>query len=262
MKRRQWLVGAGAGAATGAGLIPAARAAGGGERDCYELRSYEVRIGEQKTALDGFLRDAAVPAWNRQGIEPVGVFETAGGPEMPKVHVLLTHPSLDSLARSADRLEADSTFQKAAEAWLERPATSPGYVRYESTLLEAFPNVPRIEVPDTSQPRIFELRTYESHGERSHAMKVEMFTRLGELEIFRRTGLTPVFFGRTLVGRRLPNFVYMLTFADQAARQKAWGTFVADPAWDKLKNTPGYSDPEILSNLSSLTLRPTAWSQV
>jgi hypothetical protein len=89
-----------------------------------------------------------------------------------------------------------------------------------------------------------------------------MFTSLGELEIFRRAGLTPVFFGRTLVGRRLPHFVYMLTFADQGAREKAWGTFVADPEWEKLKNTPGYSDAEILSNLTSLSLRPTGYSQI
>jgi hypothetical protein len=261
MKRRQWLAGAGATAGLGLATTPRLGAADSG-RDYYELRSYEVRMGEQKTALDGFLRDAAVPAWNRQGIQPVGVFETSSGPEMPKVHVLLTHPSLDSLARSAGRLDADAAFQKAAEAWLARPATSPGYVRYESTLLEAFPNVPRLEVPDTGSPRIFELRTYESHNQRSHAMKMEMFTRLGELEIFRRSGLAPVFFGRTLVGRRLPHFVYMLTFPDQAARQKAWSTFVADPGWEKLKSTPGYSDPEILSNLSSLTLRPTPYSQV
>jgi hypothetical protein len=261
MKRRQWLMGAGA--AAGAGLAP--RTALGEAQvgpEYYELRSYEVRIGEQKTALDGFLREAAVPAWNRQGIAPVGVFETSGGPEMPKVHVLLTHPTLDTLVAAAGRLEADAEFRKAAADWLERPATAPGYVRYESTLLEAFPNVPRIEVPDTGAPRIFELRTYESHSETSHAKKVEMFTTLGELEIFRRTGLTPVFFGRTLVGRRLPSFVYMLAFADQDARRKAWGAFGADPAWTRLKNTPGYSDPEILSNLSSLTLRPTAYSQV
>jgi len=261
MKRRQWL--AGAGAAAGASV--ASRMAPGEETpgpEYYELRSYEVRIGEQKAALDSFLRDAAVPAWNRQGIRPVGVFETSGGPEMPKVHVLLTHPSLESLAACARRLEDDAEFQKAAADWRRRPATAPGYVRYESVLLEAFPNVPRIEVPDTSAPRIFELRTYESHSEAAHAKKVEMFTTLGELEIFRRAGLNPVFYGRTLVGRRLPNFVYMLTFADQAARQKAWAAFGSDPAWTTLKNTPGYSDPEILSNLSSLTLRPTSYSQV
>jgi hypothetical protein len=261
MERRRWLVGAAAVAGAGLGRV---RGLEGGtvEREYYELRSYEVRIGEQKTALDGFLRDAAVPAWNRQGIEPVGVFETTGGPEMPKVHVLLTHPHLESLASSATRLDADRVFQKAAAAWLKRPATQPGYVRYESTLLQAFPNVPRIEVPDTRRPRLFELRTYESHGERAHARKVEMFTTLGELEIFRRCGLSPVFFGRTLVGRRLPNFIYMLTHGDQAARQKAWSTFRDDPEWKTLRATPGYSDPEILSNLTSLTLRPAPFSQV
>jgi hypothetical protein len=261
MKRRQWL--AGAGAMAGAGLT--AKATPGTETvagEFYELRSYEVRIGEQRTALEGFLRDAAVPAWNRQGIRPVGVFETMGGPEMPKVHVLLTHPDLDSLARCAKRQADDSQFQAAAAAWLDRPATSPGYVRYESTLLQAFPNVPHIEAPDTGKPRVFELRTYESHSEVAHAKKVEMFTTLGELEIFRRSGLTPVFYGRTLIGRRLPNFVYMLTFADREAQAKAWSAFGADPAWEKLKSTPGYSDPEILSNLSSLMLRPTAFSQV
>jgi hypothetical protein len=261
MQRRQWLVGTGA--AVAAGLSSVRTGEGGtAEGEYYELRSYEVRIGEQKTALDGFLRDAAVPAWNRQGIMPVGVFETVGGPEMPKVHVLLTHPSLASLAQSASRFDDDTEFQKAAAAWLARPATAPGYVRFESTLLQAFPNVSRIEVPDTDKPRIFELRTYESHGEQAHAMKVEMFTSLGELEIFRRTGLTPVFFGRTLIGRRLPNFVYMLTFADQAAREKAWSTFRADPEWQKLSETPGYSNAEILSNLTSQTLRPTEYSQV
>lgn len=112
---------------------------------------------------------------------------------------------------------------------------------------------------ETKEAEYYELRTYDV---RIGEQKVEMFTKLGELEIFRRAGLTPVFFGRTLIGRRLPNFVYMLTFADQAAKQKAWSTFVADPEWEKLKNTPGYSDPEILSKLTSLTLRPTSFSQV
>jgi hypothetical protein len=181
---------------------------------------------------------------------------------MPKIHVLLPHGSPESLAHAAAHLADDAPFQAAAAAWLGRPATSPGYVRYESTLLKAFPNVPRLEVPDTTKPRIFELRTYESHSEAAHAKKVEMFTTLGELEIFRRTGLNPVFFGRTLVGQRLPNFVYMLTFADREAQRRAWSTFRADPAWAKLKATPGYSNAEILSNLSSLMLRPTDFSQV
>lgn len=231
----------------------------------YELRTYRLRFGPQKKALDDFLREAAIPAWNRLGIAPVGVFDTMVGPDAPTMHVLLTHRNLDSFANAAERLQSDAAFQKAAGAFLQRAGTEAAYVRYESALLRAFENVPRIEVPvskGTDKPRIFELRTYESPGEGTHAKKIEMFTKLGEIAIFRRTGLTPVFFGQALAGSRLPNLVYMLTFEDMAARDKAWGAFRVDPEWTKLSTTAGYTNEEIMSNITNLLLRPTAYSQV
>ena len=36
----------------------------------------------------------------------------------------------------------------------------------------------------------------------------------GELELFRRTGLTPVFFGETHIGPTLPNLIYLLVFPE------------------------------------------------
>jgi hypothetical protein len=253
MDRRRFLGGSLAGSWTlGAGVrgaFAAEPAGGSASPEFYELRTYRLRIGPQKKALDDFLSGTALPAWNRAGITPVGVFETILGPDVPTVHVLLTHKSLDTLTSPGVRLE---------------PA-EPAYVRYESALLRAFENVPRLEVPaskGTDRPRIFELRIYESPGEAAHARKMEMFTRLGELAIFRRTGLVPVFFGQTLVGSRLPNFVYMLTFEDMAAREKAWGAFRVDPDWKKLSATPGYTDAEIMSNITNLLLRPTPYSQV
>ena len=51
----------------------------------------------------------------------------------------------------------------------------------------------------------------------------------GEIATFRRTGLQPVFFAKTLVGAKLPNLTYLLVFDDLAARNKNWATFVADP---------------------------------
>jgi hypothetical protein len=138
-------------------------------------------------------------------------------------------------------------------------------MRIDSSLLEAFENIPRLEKPAAGgdrKTRLFELRTYESPSEPGHARKMEMFTRKGELEIFRRTGLTPVLFGKTLIGPRLPSFSYMLTFPDWNARDKAWAAFRADPEWQKLKAQPGYSDAEILSNITDILLRPTAYSQI
>jgi hypothetical protein len=125
--------------------------------------------------------------------------------------------------------------------------------------------MPAVEVPPAAQgnrPRIFELRTYESHSLKARRMKLEMFGPLGELAIFRRTGLRPVFFGDNVIGDRLPSFTYMLTFDDMAAREKNWAAFIGDSEWLALRAKPGYTDPEIVSNIISIILRPTAYSQL
>ena len=111
------------------------------------------------------------------------------------------------------------------------------------------------------KPRLFELRTYESHSKHANKKKIEMFNT-GEIAIFRRTGLTPVFFGETLIGSKLPNLIYMLVFENMADHDKSWGTFGPDPEWKKLSSTPGFTDPEIVSNISNIFLRPAAYSQI
>ena len=63
-----------------------------------------------------------------------------------------------------------------------------------------------------------------------HVRKVQMFNE-AEIGIFTRTGLTPVFFGDTLIGTRMPSLTYMLTFADMADLNAKWNVFVNDPAW-------------------------------
>ena len=75
-----------------------------------------------------------------------------------------------------------------------------------------------------------------------------MFNK-AEIAIFRRTGLRPVFFGETLVGSGMPSLTYMLTFENMEERTRNWAAFVADPEWKKLSTTPGYTDPEIVSNI-------------
>jgi hypothetical protein len=224
----------------------------------YELRRYQLRTGQTRV-LGDFFAEALLPALKRLGVGPVGAFETSVGPEMPAVHLLIPHESPASLAALPARLAADAAYQRGATALAA--AAQPAFVRMDSALLTAFDAFPRLE-PPPAQPRLFELRTYESPSEAAHLRKVEMFGKLGELEIFRRSGLTPVFFARGVVGSRLPSLTYMLTFPDMTARDKAWNAFRADPQWQKLKATPGYTDAEIVSNISDVLLRPAAYSQV
>ncbi len=262
MSRRRFL---GAAVGMGAGVAMGEAKAAQTSPEVYELRQYRLRMGPQPTRLSDYLREAAIPAWNRLGLSPIGVFEQAFG-EGPTVLVLIPHPSFESVASLPARLEVDSEHRRAGASFLEAPAVDPPYVSLQSELLVAFDSMPKVEVPAATAakgPRLFELRTYLSHSEAAHKKKMEMFTpKMGELEIFRRTGLAPVFFGRAVSSWRLPSFTYMLAFADEAARVKAWGTFVNDPDWKKLRATPGYSDPEILASITNVILRPAAYSQI
>ncbi len=125
--------------------------------------------------------------------------------------------------------------------------------------------MPHVEVPAATAAkglRLFELRTYESHNERAHRAKVKMFAEMGEIEIFRRAGLTPVFFSRTAVGPRMPSLVYMLVHDNMEARDKSWNNFRNDPDWKKLSSTPGFTDAEIVSNITDVFLRPAGYSQI
>ena len=233
--------------------------------ELYMWRQYVLRTGTQPRRLAEFLQNAAIPALNRLGHSPVGVFEVTFGLPAPTVFVLTPSASLDSLLAIEAGLERDETFMKSADPYLNAPATDPVYVRQEVSLLTAFPNVPRIEIPAATAakgPRLFELRTYESHNERAHRAKVRMFAEMGEVDIFRTCGLTPVFFGRTFAGPRMPSLTYMLVHENMAGREKSWDNFRNNADWKKLSSTPGYSDPELVSNITTVFLRPAAYSQI
>jgi hypothetical protein len=274
MDRREFVSAA---LATGGSFLPMAAAAaerqGAGQgrsmdktSEYYELRRYQLRRGPGQQIVDAYLKDAAVPAWQRAGAGPVGVFTVMIGPSSPSFYVVIPHKSLDAFAALPERLAADADYQKAGAAYLGAAATEPAFVRIETSLARAFDGMPHLELPfgggeNGKRTRIFELRRYESHSEKAAKKKIEMFNT-GEIAIFRRAGLQPVFFGETVAGPDMPNLTYMLVYEDMAAHDKQWGAFSADPEWKKLSTTPGFTDPEIVSNISNMYLRPTAYSQI
>jgi NIPSNAP len=268
MKRRDFLkssvAAAGAVAAGPLFQAQAAESAAGGARRFYELRRYQLRRGPMQRRFADFYRHAEIPALNRLGIAPVGVFTVMFGPESPSMYVLIPHQSAESFATALDRVRGDAEFQKAGAEFINAPATDPSYIRVESSFMVGFESFPRVEVPSevaAHRSRMFELRTYESHSKKANKKKIEMFNT-GEIAVFRRAGLRPVFFGETLIGPRMPNLTYMLVFEDMAEHDRCWGRFGSDPEWHKLSTRPGYTDPEIVCNISNLFLRPAPYSQI
>ena len=82
----------------------------------------------------------------------------------------------------------------------------------------------------------------------------------GEMQIFERLQMRPVFFGETIAGPRQPCLMYMLSYDSLDARDRLWRVFGADPEWNKLKSQPGLSDPEIVANISNVLLHPLPFS--
>ena len=68
--------------------------------------------------------------------------------------------------------------------------------------------------------------------------------------------------GDTLIGPRLPNLTYMLSFGDISEMNDKWAAFGSDPEWKKLSASPRYAFEPIVSNISNLILTPTADSQI
>jgi hypothetical protein len=262
MNRRDFLAASAMAGVAPLSQIEALEAQQGAARQYIELRRYHLIPGASQRAFGTFMGDVAIPAMNRAGVGPIGAFTITYGENAPSLILVMTHKTLDTAMTLRERLASDAEYNRAGAAIIEAPLSNPPFLRVESSLLRAFEAMPTVEVPAGAAartPRIFELRTYESHSDHAALNKMKMFNS-GEIPIFRKTGLTPVFFGETVIGPKMPNLTYMLTFPDMAQRDAAWAVFSADPEWRTMSADPQYR--ENTSAISDIILRPTAYSQL
>ncbi len=250
-----------AGSAPGAGQGGAASAMA----EYYDLRRYQLTSGPGTKLTDSYFRDALIPALNRLGIGPVGAFSVYFGPQTPAYYLLMPTSKLETLVTADLALAKDPVFVKVAAPFWDAPAGSPPFIQMESSLLRAFEGYPNLTPPAsavTKGKRIYHLRQYQSPTHADHVRKVEMF-HAGEFGIFEKAGAHAVFYADALIGPRLPNLTYMLSFPDMASLEAGWEKFVADPDWKKLSSDAKFNlDPPLVSNITSLVLRPLACSQV
>jgi hypothetical protein len=264
LKRRQFLA---ASLATSAMTLAGeafAQTAPARAREFYQIRRYNLMSGPQLKLTESYFSNALIPALGRMGLGPVGALKLDFGEETPAYYLIIPGPSVDALATLDLKLPEDQSFVEAAAPFWNATAAAPAFQRVEISLLEAFAGWPKLTPPPASATkgkRIFQLRTYESPSNRDHERKVEMF-HSGEFEIFVKAGCRPVFFGDTLIGTRMPNLTYMLSFTDAAELDARWDVFRNDPDWKKLQANPRFAFDPIVSNITNLTLSPLECSQI
>jgi hypothetical protein len=259
MQRRDFLASAiGASAITTMPAAARAQANDDDNRALYEWRIYRVASPEKQAIVSNYLETAAVPAWGRMGLGPVGVFREIGASAAPALRVLLTYPSLASFAAAREALEADPDYQKNAVDYLAAAADDPSIERIDSWLMLPFAGAPQL-TPPTKKPKVYELRTYESFNEERARKKIEMFDKY-EIAIFPDCGFENVFFGETIVGANLPSLKYMLAAPDMAANEAGWKRFIEHPDWLKVRDLPEYKDT--VSKITKVYFEPLPFSQL
>jgi hypothetical protein len=227
----------------------------------YELRTYEFASDDQRQLTSAYLEQAYLPALNRAGVRQVGVFAELQPQGVARMYVLIPFENIEAFTAINARLAHDEVYLKAGEAYLNALPTSPAYQRIESSLLKAFAHMPQLEAPE-KKDRLFELRCYESPTESAGQKKIEMFNDAGEIDIFKKVGARPVFFGETVIGERRPNLTYMLCFDNMEGHDARWKAFGSDPDWQRIRSMPEYSDARLISKITRTFLSPSGYSQI
>jgi NIPSNAP len=230
----------------------------------YELRVYSTKSEMQQKLVTDYWQSAAVPAYNRMGVQPIGVFTELQDSPKNKIYVLIPYESLDVFAAAPAKLVADTAYQNAAAEYLAHTKSDPAFERIESSLHVAFDGMKKLALPPSSaekKPWIFELRTYLSPSESKGDNKVKMFNS-GEITLMQEVGMSPVFFAQTVAGPHMPNLVYMVSGENPEEHKKHWQGFINSPVWKKLSGDPQYKDNMNDKGIINIFLKRTAASQI
>ncbi len=262
MKRRNFIAGVGTLAAVPAISFAEVQKKKDDGRQFIEWIKYTLPSGSNKGRVEKYYKDAAIPALNKMGISNIGVFNVTHGPNEPALYVLIPHDNLDSVMSCQEALLKDATYVKASADFHDSDISTPAYLRMEKGLMRSFKECAKVESSKAAlgDERIFELRIYESHNYKKGQKKISMFNEGGEIATFRKTGLTPVFFGETIFGSMMPNLTYMVVFKNADEQKKAWDKFRDHPEWIAIKDLPEYKDT--VSNITDYIMKPAGCSQL
>ena len=87
-----------------------------------------------------------------------------------------------------------------------------------------------------------------------------MFNEGGEIDLVRRIGFNPVFFGEVISGSIMPNLVYMVSFSDTKTHAERWDTFRKHPDWKVMSGLEEYKNT--VSHITRYLLYPVDYSDI
>ena len=241
------------------GALPLAAATTDKTTRFYAFHHFKLKYGSQLPHLHEFLSQSFLPALSRIHSGPQIYLEAQLSSHIPLVTTIYGFSSLEEMWSVHGKASADESVQKSSAALEAGPEGA--FESLDISIVEAADYSPEIKSEAAASPRIFELRVYHSPTWHQLAALHERF-RGAEIKIFHRSGIHPVLYGSTFIGGNIPNLVYLIPFADLAAREKAWAAFGADPDWQKVRAESVAKSGEIVRDIQVTLYRATPYSPV
>lgn len=224
------------------------------ERDFLILKQYSFATVEDLRQTSEFIEYAYLPALKQAGYTHIGVFmeQPQEDDKIPDLYLLHTLKDIENFAKLDEQLIQAGTWEKEY---------LPQYLRINTTLMQAFEDMPQLQpcpLKGDRTKRIYELRSYESANVQKYLNKVDMFNAGGEIILFEELGFNAVFYGEVLAGSQMPNLMYMTTFENKEKRDQLWDLFFSSAKWEELKNNDFYKGN--VSRADIIFMAPTAYS--
>ncbi|MGD0774870.1 MAG: NIPSNAP family protein [Candidatus Solibacter sp.] len=218
-------------AAAGGAQVSLGQSAPARKTQVFVQQNYLLKAGSQGTRLTDYLSKAYLPALAKVHTGPTLVLEATLAPHLPQVTVLTGYQSVEEMWSLRAKVDGDKALEAATDAW----ETEAPFENITSSLLRVGDYSPELAPlnPQPTAPRVFEMRIY--HAPTWKNMRgLEWRFREGEVSILTKIGATPILFAPTVIGDDVPNMTWITAFENEAARDKAWAAFGADPDWQKL----------------------------
>jgi hypothetical protein len=197
---------------------------------CYEMRVYYAAPGKLD-ALNARFRDHTYKLFENHGMVNIGYWLPMTNTESKLVY-LLAYASREAREKSWKEFMADPEWQTA---YKESEKEGKLVAKAESVFLAATDFSPAIKPSATTEPRVFELRTYTASPANLHSLLARF--RDHTLKLFEKYGMTNIGYWTPAEqkGENGQKLIYLLAHKSQEAAAEAFKAFRADPDWIAVK---------------------------
>jgi hypothetical protein len=193
---------------------------------CYEMRTYYAAEGKLED-LNARFRNHTCKLFEKHGIANIGYWMPVENAQRKLIY-LLAYPSREARDASWKAFMADPDWIAAMKA---SEAKGRLVSKVEAVFLSATDYSPEIKPGVSSEPRVFELRTYTASNGNLEALNSRF--RDHTVTLFTKHGMQQMGYWSPMKGQKGADntLIYLLAHRSKEAAEASFKSFRADPVW-------------------------------